>query len=758
MMRFQAKFYWAKTWLLSILLLTSAILPARTPAADSYQGLLVSVQGRQLRLEAELMHPRHCLGERLDGLLEINHSCTPEGRSLAEDENRDRAALHGLMGLELHLTPAQVGEERARRALERYRIGVLREVRISDTETTWWDGQPPDPRKTPVPRVLALQAARIYAQPDSGSAVVRDNVQQYESFGVVDSTKDPAGKLWYRVTEDAVPKVKPPAWSPKTLGWIAEDASIPWQRAVVMRFTSPLDRDRSLFFAKPEPLLALMAMDPAQRQSRARDLSSAVERGTGGGDLVAMEPRVGPGQERAIVYPVLDFYGRDRDADLRIDGKAARALKVAARTRSGGTDGAAPGAVGPVDILFVMDTTESMGPYLKDVLAAVQEFAASSTDNSLRFGFIGYRDSDPRFKYQAQEFTTEMQPARDFVRSLGKIEAQPVPVPGDDIPESVFEGLDLAIQSRQWRPGAQKVVFLIGDAPGKDIVHSIEGLRRKADIPKIKVMAFHIKNTKVSKGLDRIAEDQYRSLATLYQGAYGTSGSTSYFRSIDTTSKSFRQSLLDTLNEGQRSVVEAKGCAAAGKGPECLTEVAPGSLSELIFQHSALALADPSMPRNEVQGWVTDKDLTHPGLEALAPMVLLTGAELDELTDRVKELEKVGEMALRGEGGTALDFFDLVAKNTKMTMVNPTAVNLRDAFSIPLGIDQLPYESDIMAMTRDEFQNPDRVQDFVASLKAKLSVYEGLRLARSDPGVWKRLSAGAKEQDRVVGVELNHLP
>ena len=171
-----------------------------------------------------------------------------------------------------------------------------------------------------------------------------------------------------------------------------------------------------------------------------------------------------------------------------------------------------------------------------------------------------------------------------------------------------------------------------------------------------------------------------------------------------------------------------------------------------------LLLPDESVPQNSISGWVCDKVLSNPGREALAPMILLTEAELDELEQRVKELKSIGEKALRGEGGTTVNFFDLVAQNTRFTMVDPTAVNFRDAFSVPLGIDQLPYDSDIMATTREEFYNQERVQEFVRAMSIKLRHYEDLRRRQGDASVWKKLSMNAGERDRVVGVELNQLP
>lgn len=748
----------APAGLLTSALFISLVVVGPVQGADSYEGLLASLQGRQPRLEAELSDRRRCLGERLDGFLEINDNCPPEARSLAEDENRDRTALHRLMSRDLKLGTEQVGQERASRYVDRYRPGVLREVRLSEHETTWWDGLPPDPRKTAISRVLAVQYARIYERPDAASPVVRDNVQQYESFGVVDSARDSGGQPWYQVTEDYVPKVKPPGWSPRVLGWLSAGQSIPWRRAVVMRFTNPLRRDPSLFFAKPEPLLDLIRSAPLDRQARDKDLRAGIARGNGqAGGVIAVEPQVNPGQERIIMYPVLDFFGQGQGTDLRIDGKSARVLEVAARTRGGdGEKGAGRAAHIPIDILFVMDTTESMGPYLQNVLEAAETFAQTGGNDGLRFGFVGYRDKHSAFEYEAREFTQGTQPAADFVQTLRGVRVQPFVVKGDDIPESVFEGLDLALESSQWRRNAVKVIFLVGDAPGKDAKHNLRRLRDKADTRKISLFAFHIKNSAVSSGLDNESERQYRGLSSTYQGAYGTSRETSHFLSIDARSTAFGDLVLERFREGQQAIESLR--VAVRRGADSLPSVVPGSLSELIFQQAILLLADASMPSNEVRGWVCDKVLTNPDSEALAPMVLLSETEFDELESRVRELKDVGELALRGEGGTTLDFFDLVARNTRITMVDPTAVNFRDAFAIPLGVDQLPYDSDIMSMTREEFQNLDRVQDFVRSMTTKLRHYEDLRRKRGDPQIWKKLSTGAREQDRVVGVELNQLP
>ena len=410
----------------------------------------------------------------------------------------------------------------------------------------------------------------------------------------------------------------------------------------------------------------------------------------------------------------------------------------------------------PIDIVFVMDTTESMRPYLPQVLQAANEFVSKAADDGLRFGFIGYRDKQREFGYMAREYTGQTQSAMDFIRTLGGVEAQPTNVVGDDIPECVFQGIDMGLRSTQWRKEAVKVIFLVGDAPGREEDSlSVRVLRDRANTRGIRIFAFHIQNSVVSGGYDRQTVDQFSELSSTFQGAYGTSRETGHFLSVDARTVDFRGVVLERFREAQRAF---EAIRLAGTRGSALPEAAPGSLTELIFQQAVLLLPDSSIPDQEVRGWVCDKVLTDPAREALAPMILLTEMELEELDQRVRELKDVGEAALRAEKGTTLDFFDLVALNTRFTMRNPTAVNFRDVFSIPLGIDQLPYKSDIMAATRDKFLNHDHVQDFIRKMSYKLDHYEDLKRRQGDPTVWKKLSGGARGRDRVVGLELNQLP
>ncbi len=373
--------------------------------------------------------------------------------------------------------------------------------------------RPPHPNDTAVPRVLSLGGARILVAPDPGSPVLRDGLQPFESFGVVSTW--PLGHAvpqWYEVA------LRNRDGGTKT-GWLAAAQAIPWPQAIAMRFVNPAGREPSLFFAGADPLVDLMALPPGERATRVRDVLEGVRQGAPNPDLIAVEPRVGPAGY--ALYPVLSFDPGGRGT--AIDGVAAHALEVASVVPTSSQ------VTGPseirVDYLFVMDTTESMAPYLDELRAAVRDFANGASDDAVRFGFVAYRDanrkdSSVRFPFREHLYTpNEALDAHAFLSILqSDTKAQQEIVRGDDIREALFEGLSLALgKSIQWRDGAVKVILLIGDAPGREHpgrASRVAALRRQASQYDVNLVTFHVKNTEVSRRLDREANRQFRDLAS----------------------------------------------------------------------------------------------------------------------------------------------------------------------------------------------------------------------------------------------------
>lgn len=736
-------------------LLLCCLIPVEGTAAN-YSSLLSIMQVRQGPLEATQLEKKSCLGERLDGFLEINN-CSPEITELADAENRDRKALFELMATSLGTDVKSIGVEWAKKRHARYIQPVMRQIRLKSGRFTYWNGIPPHPDEIDVARVLTQQYARIYSEPSTSSSVVRDNLPLYEAFGVV-TRKEDTGRVWYQVTEEYVPKQRPIDWNPKTIGWIADKDVIPWKRALVMRFTSVTTRKPSIFFKTSQNVFDLTQKALPQRQKQLDALYADLNAGhiRNSSDAVAVEPSVGSDQQQMVMYPVLDYYGSSNGEKVFIGGEGgifSRILKVAAQTRGNDSTNRMRKGNVPIDIVFVMDLTNSMKPYLEKLLSAINSFVREVDNQNIRFGFIGYQDKHPDFEFIVKPFTSKVLPPAEFARILTGIEARQDPVTSDDIPEAVMEGVNLALDSSLWRERSAKCIFLIGDAPGREEAFTVRELQDKLNTRKIPLISFYIDRSRGAKKYNKQGKKQYRELSVTWEGAYGTSRKIEHLKLIDGGSYADFESKIFSKFQKTKETFEN---ILEGFYPNNIKT--DDSISYLIFQQAALLLADPSMPEEPVTGWVADKVLDNPGREALAPMVLLNETELDELEQRVRELKNIGEMALRGDKSTTPDFFDLVDKNTRFTIVNPSAVNFRDAFNVPLGIDTLPYKSQIMRTTRDEFENEHHVKNFIDAMANKLRHYEDLKRQLGNPDVWKKLSTGTSERDRVVGLELDQLP
>jgi uncharacterized protein YegL len=117
-----------------------------------------------------------------------------------------------------------------------------------------------------------------------------------------------------------------------------------------------------------------------------------------------------------------------------------------------------------VDVVFLLDATGSMGDEIQAVKDRIREMisdiALGDPAPDVRFGIVAYRD-------RGDDYTTRVYPlTRDIdliVDNLAEIEANG----GGDYPESLNEGLHVAVQEMEWdeASGVSRLVFLIADAP-----------------------------------------------------------------------------------------------------------------------------------------------------------------------------------------------------------------------------------------------------------------------------------------------------
>ena len=117
-----------------------------------------------------------------------------------------------------------------------------------------------------------------------------------------------------------------------------------------------------------------------------------------------------------------------------------------------------------LDVVFCVDTTGSMGWVLaevKDRIDDITKFVRTLVPIA-RFGFVAYRDFDnPEYTTRIQSLTYSKSKLNGFIGGL-KADG------GGDWYEAVDAGIKTAVDDSGWRPGARKIIIVIGDAPMRE--------------------------------------------------------------------------------------------------------------------------------------------------------------------------------------------------------------------------------------------------------------------------------------------------
>jgi hypothetical protein len=120
--------------------------------------------------------------------------------------------------------------------------------------------------------------------------------------------------------------------------------------------------------------------------------------------------------------------------------------------------------LGQLDIVFAVDNTGSMGPYIENVklkiLEIIRTIKKEELCRRLRVGLVSYRDHPPEessyvaMKYELSDDTAKIE---DYVKKMAASG-------GGDGPEAVCDAMNLA-NRMEFHNESAKVIVLIGDAP-----------------------------------------------------------------------------------------------------------------------------------------------------------------------------------------------------------------------------------------------------------------------------------------------------
>jgi TolB-like protein len=168
----------------------------------------------------------------------------------------------------------------------------------------------------------------------------------------------------------------------------------------------------------------------------------------------------------------------------------------------------------PVDVLFVLDTTGSMGEEIERLRSTIEIISANITaikpKPELRFGMVLYRDKDDEYVTKVVPFTADLgifQEALDEVNADG----------GGDEPEDLQSGLRDAVTAMKWNADGIRLGFIVTDAsPHLDYGQEYTYARAAREAKARAIKLFSIG----AGGLPLEGEYPLRQIAQYTQGKY----------------------------------------------------------------------------------------------------------------------------------------------------------------------------------------------------------------------------------------------
>ena len=645
-------------------------------------------------------------------------------------------------------------------------------------------------------RVLPRPFSNLYkSQKDSPDEIIKSNLPEFRPLFVrkregvsFDDPTNPTG--WYEV----MARVNAPG-----IGWMRAKDVMEWRNLLIVAYTHPGTkenrRQQLLMFEDLNELKKAVESD--KRPEAFKAMLEQIKGGQVPKGVISAEPkRFLDIDQQFYILPVLQFEMLEAfDDDARylqiaaaVPGKRADPENADTITnpefikdiiKEGTLDnGSAP--VG-VDIVFVMDMTSSMGPHIEQTKAALTDVAKLVSRNAagsetIRYGLVGYRDDHnkmPSLEFTAKNFTPELIAGEQEFIKLIQSDVRAARSSSRDYAEDVYAGLKLAIEGTKWRENSLRFIILVGDASAHEPGHkySTTGLgasqvRTMADAVKVHILGIHLKVDR-AQGDHAIAVHQYE-MVTKNPGNDG-SAVVSIRAADEAAYNGAVKEITETLVVAVLKIKKGASPGLAGKSapvhPPTPGPTSHGSGTD-IGKKTAKAveaalityLGKEAQPPKDLTIWVMDRDVADPSIPALSVRVMITKADLSNLSRALDQLVTT----LAQQTFTQQKFFaalqGIVTQGVSGQNVTlKRGEKLAKTGLLPRWISSLPYKSKILAMTDDMFDqlSPDDRAKLETSLEGKLAYYKDI-LDASDK--WIKLDEKAGALHAVYPLPLNELP
>jgi serine/threonine-protein kinase PpkA len=615
-------------------------------------------------------------------------------------------------------------------------------------------------KKTLYQRVLTRPGAALSPKPGAPGG---KPIEPFTLFYVYERSTD-GGAGWLLVGAGA---------DGKTQGYLRETDAVPWRHAITLSFAQPTNRERVLFFRDRNELLKFVN-SPSAAADTQRITKDFAAKGTLGANsaVIAAEPeRFVDLQKQFYLLPVLEASSTVLQAGFK-----ARTVKVASITR----DAVATPAKEPEPandsaianfnsaVVFVIDATSSMQPYIDRTRSAMQQVLEQAdqakVSNRIRFGVVAFQDDPAKTKgveYLSKVFADPNQTTtrEQFLGAIQKVQATKSSTRA--YAEDAYAALDEALKKIDWQKfGGRYIVYITdasareGDSPLASTRMSTDQIRTLAQERGVAIYAVHLKTPEGKKD-HAIAEAQFKRLSAwpgkgaLYFPVEAGDGA-----KFEADVKRMAQALVEQVRNPAKALKAPAEAKSSGDGIEQSVD-AVGKAMVLAYLGRQQGVKSPPM----YEAWASDLDVRNPDVKSFTVRVLLTKNQLSDLQSTLRRIVEAGEKAQLDPAS----FFNQLRSAAVAMGRDPSrlgqgkARNLEEAGLMGEYLEGLPYQSPLMAIDLSTWTNMGvgQSQAILDTIKSKIALYQRFH---DDVDRWTKLNPAASDGERVYPVPIDALP
>ncbi len=550
-------------------------------------------------------------------------------------------------------------------------------------------------------------------------------------------------------------------------GWIVEADTAPWVHNIVGAFTARgTSRPRQLIFETADKMQEVL-----DHESYLDLLAKYREEAAKGGSsedsgvlTIEKELFVDIGNSFYLM-PITDFQERR----IGFGGKRKALYLELASVPLNSVTTSAVDAEFDVGIVFVIDTTQSMKPFIPETLSAVEEIVEKlhqqDEEGAISFGLVGFRDDPegrPGTEYRVKEYVPLRPDSSPEAILNGLQEMRAMQTSTWGFPEDSLAGLDYAIENTVWKKEdeydfAARMIILITDAPPKppndphaETSRNAQTVAENAIKKNVGIATIFIES-RSGRDYVEFAEEDYRTLSRF------RSIPTEMYYPVDARDPAgFRDKIRDVIGNLVGNVNEEVDVSRDNADDSDVDMSDVGLAMRLAYLGRLTGQDAPAILR----GWTMDRSLEEWRELAIEPRVLVTRNQLTSMADIMRGI--IDEAEEGAKTGKQDNFFENVRDVVvgvgadSQRLVNSGADNLGGM--IGEFLEYLPYVADrrLMSITQRDWQNdPGLRLATVEDLKAKLEFYQDLYSAKEN---WTELYQGQPEGEHVYAIRLDALP